>query len=80
MLLCPDAVVYDRLEKRVASRCTKGIVPDLSVHPILLREKSINIQVFEWEYATIFKQIFKRGCKEHICIKIKTTQMINRQT
>src|SRR5437868_8485248 len=55
MLLGSDAVLYDRFEERMARRCTKGIVPNLPIHPILLAQEAVNAQVFEWEYATEFK-------------------------
>ena len=79
MLLGSDAVLYDCLEKRVARRCTKGIVPNFPIHPIFLAEEAVNAQMFEWEYATEFKQIFETGCQEHIGVKIEAAETIDRQ-
>ncbi len=77
MPLGSDTVVYDRAEKRVASRRTKGIVPNFPVHTILLAEEGVNAQFFEWEYATESKQIFEAGCKEHIRVKIEAAEAID---
>src|SRR4051794_30257229 len=77
MLLGSDAVPYDRFEKRVARRCTKGIVANFPVHPILFAEESVNAQMLEREYATKFKKIFETGCQKDIGVKIKATEMID---
>jgi hypothetical protein len=63
----------------VARRCTKGIVPSFPSHPILLAEEAVNAQMFEWEYATEFKQIFETGCQEHIGVKIEAAETIDRK-
>src|SRR5215471_4320214 len=79
MLLRSDAVLYDCVEKRVASYCTKSIVPNLPIHPILVGEEAVNGQFFEWKYATESKQILETGCQEHIGIKIEAAETIDRK-
>src|SRR5262249_46394135 len=79
MLLGSNAVLYDRVEKRVAHCCSKSIVPDLPIHPILLGEEAVKGQFFERKYATESKQILETGCQEHISIKIETAETIDRK-
>src|SRR5271170_4949524 len=79
MLLGSDAVLYDRLEKRVACCCTKGIVPDFPIHPIFLVKEAINAHHFEREDATELKQIVETGCQEDIGVKIEAAETIDRE-
>src|SRR5262245_1743366 len=79
LLLGSDAVLYDRFEKGVACRCTKSIITDFPIHPILLAEEAMNGQFFEWKHATEAKQIFEIGCQEYVGIKIETAKAIDRK-
>ena len=63
----------------MAGRCTKGIVPNFPIHPVLVAEEAVVAQGFEWEYTTEFKQIFETGCQEHIGVKIETAETIDRE-